>query len=270
MDVTEHEKTQLASFAETGYLLVKNAIPHSLCDSAVQEYEELIGRNAVLREHAAKYGRIPNAHTFSKSVKRIFTQSSEALRYQDLLFGYETSVYTCLYFKYGTQQPIHRDVPVFHTAPDNFYFGVWYALEDASIDNGALEAYPGGHRITTIDRYAMAARHTNDASSIHPSDSPLWGVYQNAVREECEAAGLKKVSLEMEKGDVLIWHPLLPHGGGKIFKEGRTRHSVVYHVVPRGCPVYKMDVFFNQAHEISPDLADWNYELFEGRLFADR
>lgn len=266
----DSDKRALERFARDGYLVIKQGIPHGVGRGAVSQYEALIADNAVLRDLSARDGRLPNFHQYAEAGKRVFTASAEALRFQDLLFGYRTSVYTSLYFQHGTQQAIHRDVPVFRTQPENFYFGVWYALEDATVSNGALRAIPGGHRVDTIDPFILAAQHTNDAATIHPSESPMWSVYQRAIREECSRQGLEEISIEMEQGDVLIWHPLLPHGGGKIHDEGCTRHSIVYHVVPEGCPVYQMDVFFNRLNQDVPDLASWSYDLFEDRLFARR
>lgn len=268
--VPDEDKIALAHFAEKGYLLVKNGLPRDIADAAISEHDALIEKNAFLRDLSIKNGRLPNVHKYTMASKQVFTRAAEALRLQDLLFGYRSSVYTSLYFKYGTQQPIHRDVPVFRTQPENFYFGVWYALEDATVENGALRVIPGGHRVNSVDQFALASQHTNDADSIHPSESPMWTIYQSAVAEQCKQQGLEEISVEMEKGDVLIWHPLLPHGGGKIISEGRTRQSIVYHVVPEGCPVYQMDVFFNRTKQDVSDLASWNYDLFEDRLFAAR
>lgn len=270
MTLSDADKRALEHFATKGYLIIKGAIPADIVGEAKAAYETLVAGNPVLRDIASKDRRLPNFHKYAEAGKKVFSRSKEALRFQDLLFGYRSSAYTCLYFKYGTQQSIHRDIPVFCTQPTNFYFGVWYALEDARIDNGALRAVPGGHRVDTIDQYALAAQHTNDAGSIHPTDSPMWSIYQQAVQQECAGHGLEEISIEMEQGDVLIWHPLLPHGGGTILGDGVTRHSIVYHVVPEGCPVYQMDVFFNRNRQDVSDLATWRYELFEDRLFVAR
>ena len=270
MRLSDADKDRVEEFATQGYLIVKNAIPEQLTSEARMAYDSLMDQSKLLREAAVRDRRLPNFHKYSEAGKRVFSRSREALKFQDLLFGYRSSVYTSLYFKHGTQQSIDRDIPVFCTQPKEFYFGVWCALEDANETNGALRAIPGGHRLHTVDPFALAARVTNDPSSIHPSDSPLWSMYQEAVHRECQAHELKEISIEMEEGDVLIWHPMLPHGGGKILDESATRHSMVYHVVPEGTPVYQMDVFFNRNRQDEPDLASWEYDTFEGRLFVKR
>jgi ectoine hydroxylase-related dioxygenase (phytanoyl-CoA dioxygenase family) len=70
--------------------------------------------------------------------------------------------------------------------------------------------------------------------------------------------------VEAQAGDVVIWHPQLPHGGSHIKDLSRTRHSFVMHVVPEGTPVYQQDAFFNPRKPL-PERAKWNYEKFGGR-----
>ena len=270
MEVSDADKDVLHDFIVKGYSVIKKAIPLEIADAARDDYEKLIESSSFFQEQTMRDRRLPNFHYRSESAKKVFTGSVEALRFQDLLFGYRSSVYTSLYFEQGTEQPIHRDIPVFCTKPSNFYFGVWYALEDAHARNGALRTIPGGHKIDTIDPYLLALKNVEKVDHIHPTTSPMWSIYQEAVTEKCVQEGLDEISVELEKGDVLIWHPLLPHGGGEILDKGSSRHSMVYHVVPEGCPVYQMDVFFNSDQRNVPDLASWDYDEFEDRLFAIR
>lgn len=270
IEMADNDKLTIEQFATQGYIVIKGAVPQEVANQAKSDYETLIQNSSQLRESAVKERRLPNFHRLAESGKKVFTRSREALRLQDMLFGYRSSAYTSLYFKHGTEQPIHRDSPVFCTQPANFYFGVWYALEDADARNGALRAIPGGHHLNTIDPYRLAMTNAYDYETIHPTASPMWAIYQKAVQEECALHGLREISIEMEKGDVLIWHPLLPHGGGRISDHELTRHSMVYHVVPEGSPVYQMDVFFNPSRQDVPDYASWSYDSFEDRLFAVR
>ena len=263
----EQEQQKLRDFMRDGYLVVKGAVSHQTCDAVVDDYHSILQKNAVLADLQKQGNRLPNFHTFSTRALRMFTEAETALRYQDLILGYRTSIYTSLYFEYGTQQPIHRDVPVFRTAPENFYLGVWFALEDATPENGALRVMKGGHVGAEVDQYELAERHTNDISQIDAANSPLWGIYQSEVARLCTSEGMEEISVPLEKGDVLIWHPLLPHGGGQILSPERTRHSMVFHTVPEGCPVYKMDVFFNREKAEAEDLASWQYGIDNGRLY---
>jgi len=163
---------------------------------------------------------------------------------QDALFGYPACLYTGITFLQGSQQPSHRDVPVFHTSPENFYFGIWFALEDATLQNGTLIGVRGGHRIH-VDKYKIAKKFFDAPEEIPEQDPQLWRAYQKELYDEYTKAGLKEESIELSKGDIFIWHPLFPHGGGKIIDKNLTRRSVVFHTVPEGVPVFKMDKFFD-------------------------
>jgi hypothetical protein len=70
----------------------------------------------------------------------------------DFLFARSAGIYTSLLFEYGSQQPIHRDSPFFHTFPINYFFGVWFALEDIHPDSGPLIYVPGGYRFQVKHR----------------------------------------------------------------------------------------------------------------------
>jgi len=92
----------------------------------------------------------------SPDVEEVFLSSTRALRIQDALFGAPTSLYTSLFFMRGSNQPLHRDIPQFTTVPQNHYFGMWVALEDADEDNGPLTLIRGGHRVPWVDPHELA------------------------------------------------------------------------------------------------------------------
>jgi hypothetical protein len=58
-------------------------------------------------------------------------------------------------------------------------------------------------------------------------------VLQTTLRM-CEERGLKTEKFMAKKGDVLIWHADLMHGGAPIQDAGRTRKSLVAHFMPLG------------------------------------
>lgn len=60
----------------------------------------------------------------------------------------------------------------------------------------------------------------------------------------CKNQGLKLEKVSANVGDLIIWHPELPHGGSKILNRGNTRHSLVCHYMPDGAYVQKIDYFF--------------------------
>jgi ectoine hydroxylase-related dioxygenase (phytanoyl-CoA dioxygenase family) len=144
------------------------------------------------------------------------------------------------------------------------YFGTWTALESTDAANGPLIVIPGSHRLPLLDRNAIAHERYQDLSEIKDMDDDLWSAYQHRINDICQEKGLVAEEVHVEKGDTIIWHPLLAHGGAKIQDQSRTRLSFVVHTTPRNTPVYHTDVFFDVNRRVRKK-APWSYDQFEGR-----
>jgi phytanoyl-CoA hydroxylase len=62
---------------------------------------------------------------------------------------------------------------------------------------------------------------------------PPHAAHLNYLHEEAARRNLPLAKFSAKKGDVLLWHAELPHGGGEINKPGRTRRSLVTHYCPK-------------------------------------
>ena len=258
-------------FMRDGFIVLKQDISSPLCEKMVDDFNKFTAANAdYFDPHRDEYGylhRIINLHLALPTVFDVFCSAAVTLRLQDALFGGETSVYTTLYYERGSSQTIHRDTPYFTTRPEYNYFGTWFALEDAHEENGCLEVIRGGHLIPEIDRSKFAADH-RQGNQIGAIDPELFDLYQNKVGEMSIDSNLEKVQLPLKKGDVLIWHPQLPHGGSPILNRTLTRHSIVAHTVAAGTPVYQAEAFFNPRASL-PGSATWAMAHRNGRHYAD-
>ena len=88
----------------------------------------------------------------------------------------------------------HQDATFFETTPVSVTT-FWFALEDATIDNGCLWVEPGGHRGPLRERFV---RH-GDAISMERLDDMPWPDDSRAV------------ALEAQAGTLVCFHGLLPH-----------------------------------------------------------
>jgi len=88
----------------------------------------------------------------------------------------------------------HQDATFFETTPITVTT-FWFALEDATIDNGCLWVEPGGHRGPMRERFV---RHGDDIRMEKLSDMP-WPDDSTAV------------PLEAAAGSLVCFHGLLPH-----------------------------------------------------------
>lgn len=134
---------------ESGFTVFRNVAPAILFDQVADDFAHYLREHA---EYAAKcvdahgrHLRFVNFHAASEAALEL-GNASQIMSLLDFLFARPAGVYTSLLFEYGSQQPIHRDSPFFHTFPINYFFGVWFALEDIHPDSGPLMYVSGGHR----------------------------------------------------------------------------------------------------------------------------
>ncbi len=266
----------LRELNEEGFVVIRGGFPEGVVEEVLASVKSVLSRNAsIFGKHIdgdGHYPRIINLHTLHAALLRLFTENAAALAVQDAFFDARTSLYTSLYYERGSAQSIHRDTPYFCTRPEYRYLGVWVALEDANELNGCLEAVRKGHLVPELDREAIALEHYKTLDEIPPGapagEDVLWDIYQTRVMQACSERGLRPELVKAQAGDVVIWHPQLPHGGSQIQDLRRTRHSFVMHVTPEGTPVYQQDVFFNPRKPM-PEKAKWSYRKCAGRKYAD-
>lgn len=128
----------------------------------------------------------------------------------------------------GGEVTCHQDSTFLYTEP-NAIAGLWFALEDATIDNGCLWAIPGGHKLGLKSRWVRAAE---GGMKFTVYDSTTWP-------EE------RLVPLEARKGTLIVLHGLLPH---KSFenKSQRSRHAYTLHVIS-GSSLYPSDNWLQRS-----------------------
>jgi phytanoyl-CoA hydroxylase len=263
-------KNKLLSFLEDGYLVVEQSVSAAVVDNAVTAFYNWKERNAskMLPEFYKYNGlleRVMTIHSAIPEFKALFAENT-SLSYQDFLFPQETVLLTSLFFEVGSEQDIHRDEPLFWTQPAHYYFGTWLALEDTDASNGPLIVIPGSHKINPnlINRLKIANQKYDDLKKIDPADSFLWENYQKEIQNLCEANGLSKKEVHVKKGDTIIWHPLLAHGGAAVKDQHRTRLSFVMHTIPYEVPVFGTNIFFNPGEKVKIK-ARLQYEVLNNR-----
>lgn len=115
----------------------------------------------------------------------------------------------------GGEVTCHQDSTFLYTDPIDIA-GLWFALEDATIDNGCLWAIPGGHRHGLKSRWL---RTGEGRMAFETYDSTPWP-------ED------KLVPLEVSKGSLIVLHGLLPHRSFEN-RSSRSRHAYTLHLIGR-------------------------------------
>ena len=252
---------KLEEFDKHGFCVFPRSVPDRYCDQAITAYRQQFEteENREFKDANNHFPKLINSHVSVPQIGEIFSQNEEVLRFADVLFQQRTGLYTSIFFQRGSAQPLHVDAPYFTTVPESRYLGMWTALEDADEANGALMVYPGGHKVKGPSPEAIVREVFPGGRKLRKLEPDLWNRYQDRLMEECEKHGLKVTSLAMKKGDTLLWHPRLPHGGTPIKVPTRTRYSIVFHIVPEGTLTLQADKFFNPKRQVKirEKLVNW-------------
>ena len=133
----------------------------------------------------------------------------------------------------GGEVTCHQDSTFLYTEPIDIA-GLWFALEDATIENGCLWALPGGHQHGLKSRWR---RSQSDRMEFEVFDSEPW-----------PTDGL--VPLEVPKGTLILLHGLLPHCSFEN-RSPRSRHAYTLHLI--GARVnYPSDNWLQRSETMPP------------------
>jgi phytanoyl-CoA hydroxylase len=113
----------------------------------------------------------------------------------------------------GGEVTCHQDATFLYTEPLRMA-GLWFALEDATLENGCLWAIAGGHKSGLKSRFLRAAAGGTRFETLADLSWP----------DE------RLQPLEVRKGTVIMLDPLLPH----LSRENRSdksRHAYTLHVI---------------------------------------
>ena len=113
----------------------------------------------------------------------------------------------------GGEVTCHQDSTFLYTEPFDIA-GLWFALEDATLENGCLWAIPGGHNVGLKSRWV---RDGNGGMTFEVLNSEPWNEDH-------------LVPLEVKKGSLILLHGLLPHKS-LANKSSRSRHAYTLHVI---------------------------------------
>lgn len=118
----------------------------------------------------------------------------------------------------GGEVICHQDAPYLWTEPQSC-FGIWVALEDATVENGCLWGIPGGHKEAAPR--SRFRRKPAGGSEMVILDKRPW------PEEEC-------VPLEVSQGSVIVFHGQFPHRSDPN-RSDKSRQAYVLHLIEGAC-----------------------------------
>ncbi|MCW5698020.1 MAG: phytanoyl-CoA dioxygenase family protein [Bauldia sp.] len=246
----------LRNFIEKGYAI----IPDAVSDGAIDRYREDLER-VVRNRGGLKASFVHGIHPLEEldatkpltkildtfvlvpsALKLVFAEKIR--RFLTSIFSDHLLAFQGLHFEVGSTQAIHQDTSyVVVDRPFNLAAS-WVALEDVQEGSGELVYYPGSHRFPLylyggrrlpwpFGRQRLNWKPARDGNEIHNRHLAM-------LREQAQARGIERETFMPRKGDALIWHAYLAHGGGPITAKSLTRRSLVSHY----CPLHNTPRYF--------------------------
>ena len=117
----------------------------------------------------------------------------------------------------GGEVVCHQDSTYIYTEPESCA-GFWFALEDATLENGCMQFIPGGHKLPLKKRNYRKADGTLTTETL--DDTP-WP-------ED------RKVAAEAPAGTLVIFDGRMPHLSAAN-RSSKSRHAYTLHVIDGRC-----------------------------------
>ena len=193
-------------------------------DNVAYAYQSLLKRfRDAEPEHRSPSCRIADLHTAGPEALELFL-NRQVFDVIERIFGQPAVATQSLYFEWGSQQGLHRDPVYVQMKEPSHLLATWLALEDIGPDCGPLIYVPGSHRLPYYQ--FEPGRYTVDFSRDGQDVIQKGGAWDE---QQCRDAGLELEVLTCKRGDVLVWHHSLLHGGSFPTNPELTRKSFVVH-----------------------------------------
>jgi phytanoyl-CoA hydroxylase len=117
----------------------------------------------------------------------------------------------------GGEVVCHQDSTYIYTEPESCV-GFWFALEDATVENGCMYFIPGAHKMPLKQRNYRRPDGTLVTETLDPSPFPEH----------------LRLPAEAPSGTLVVFNGRAPHLSGPN-RSDRSRHAYTLHVIDRSC-----------------------------------
>lgn len=213
-------KPHLLSWSDNGYVI----IPSFFSEKRVNEINDSI--NTLIESNKANW-RYRNKIMFSHKISEVINSAgNDTLLHNVLktLLGKPVKLFQSINFITGSNQKTHSDSIHMTTFPYGNLIAVWVALEDIKADSGPLHYYSGSHKLP----YLMNKDFDNEGTRIKLGKYS-YDTYEDKIEEIVKENRYNKEIFLAKKGDILVWHANLLHGGEAVSNPESTRKSMVFH-----------------------------------------
>ncbi|MCW3167171.1 phytanoyl-CoA dioxygenase family protein [Chryseobacterium sp. 09-1422] len=219
-NLSHENQNSVLEFDDKGFLVLRNFLTEKIADQINSEIDKLISDGTVKFRYG---GKLMFVIHHSEIVKNI-GNDKQLLEFLSVLIDGQAKLFQSINFINGSQQKTHSDSIHMTTYPLGGLLGVWIALEDVDESNGALHYIPGSHKLP----YFLNSDYDNEGSTFKIGKKS-YKAYEEFLEGKVKELGLKKEVFRGKKGDLLIWHANILHGGEPHLDKSKTRKSLVYH-----------------------------------------
>lgn len=238
--LTKEDAALFRHWIERGFVLLKQAVPRKVCDKVAADIAALWKRDhddiviergdaggwtlgPLETQYAVRPHKIIGLHGRLKSAREAL-KSPMLQRFLQKLFERPSLAFQSLVFNIGVEQPMHQDTAFVAVSSPMQFVGTWLALEDIQPGSGELQYYEGSHR---LPEWLWC-----DRARACPHDQADHQTFIDYLHEQSGFRGLQLTQFLPRKGDLLVWHADLVHGGAARTVENSTRLSLVTHFCP--------------------------------------
>jgi hypothetical protein len=241
--IAAKDATQLRNFVQDGYIILPQAAAAGAVDAFQREIESAFrnGRPDLLyQSHTDRTTRplagpvdrlgtrVVDSYVALPQALDLFT-SPALVKFLSLIFDAPPLLFQSLSFDQGSQQGLHQDTAYVVVDRPLELAACWIALQDVQAGSGELIYLPGSHRYHDYD-FGRGRKHWSGEAT----DQDVHVAWSAWIHEEGRRRGLTQQSFLARKGDILVWHADLAHGGAQVADASLTRQSLVGHFCPSG------------------------------------
>jgi hypothetical protein len=241
-EISDALSAAIFRFVRDGYYVIEGAVSSGLIDRLDAEIERVWsdpppGMLMETFEPDGKMHYVPPAKKYRagrtklldlyaySALAREAIASPKVVEFLSAIFGARPKAFQGLFFHVGSQQAIHKDTAYVKIDSNPMHLAAtWMALEDIQPGTGELEYYIGSHRAPDFLFGGLSKwmeSHTGDHDR-----------FLQSLHDDAKGHGQVRGSFLARKGDVLVWHADLAHGGSAVTQKGRSRKSLVTHLTP--------------------------------------
>jgi len=213
---------QILNFEKEGFMILRNFFTEAEVEKSNQEVDRLLTEKKAGFNYTGR--KLMEAYKDSPFIESTFFKNKRLLELLSFVMGKKILPFHTIHFIEGSEQRAHSDSIHMTTEPAGYMTAAWVALEDTHVGNGPLFYYPGSHRLP----YIMSTDY-DSGNTQYMIGEKVYTNYEDKIAEVIAENNFKKENFFAKKGDVLIWHANLLHGGDGITQKGTTRRSMVAH-----------------------------------------